>query len=79
MKLINNEKKFFKLGRKIGIADDILKLAWEDKARNCLISQIIADYDAAQRGSCQTPRPAPKLEPGYWECVGGSWEWVPAV
>lgn len=25
------------------------------------------------------PRPKPKFEPGYWNCSGGEWTWVPAV
>ena len=29
--------------------------------------------------SCLTPKPLPKLEPGYWECQNNEWVWIPIV
>lgn len=74
-----SQKEFLKYGKEIGLTTNFLNLVWKNPIVSCSVFQAIADREALQRGACQTPRPAPKLEPGYWYCVGGEWEWIPMV
>ena len=72
------QQRFTKAGKELGISTAVVKFALANSKHCYPLLQMIADKDALMRGSCG-PRPAPKLDPGYWECVNGSWEWVEAV
>ena len=69
------QQQFIKDGKKKGISNAVLKFAWDNKQYCFPLLQDVAMMSAMACG----PRPAPKLDPGYWECVNGSWEWVEAV
>ena len=64
----------------------LLKLAFNKYGSNSKVGQAILEavrQMATQKnqlsGSCLTPRPAPKLDPGYWECQNNEWVWVPWI
>ena len=64
----------------------LLKVAFQKYGATTKVGQAIleamrqmATHKNQMSGSCLTPRPAPKLEPGYWECDNNEWVWVPAI
>ena len=64
----------------------LLKVAFQKYGATTKVGQAILEamrQMATQKnqmsGSCLTPRPAPKLEPGYWECDNNEWVWVPMI
>lgn len=79
---MNKELKDY--GKAKGIPIGVLAWVWKNLGRIEDFIQLLKyirdtfGKKNENRSSCG-PRPAPKLEPGYWECVGGEWEWVPAV
>lgn len=73
------EKEFFEIGENSGISKIVLRIAFDSPKENTGIYQFIADKKAELSASCQTPKPPPRLDPGYWACVNGDWVWVPAT
>lgn len=79
---MNKEIKDLAKGK--GIPVSIFSWIWKNLDRIEELLQIIKYIRDKYKGenvktfACG-PRPAPKLEPGYWECVSGEWTWVPAV
>lgn len=64
----------------------LLKVAFQKYGSNSKAGQAVleamrqmATQKAMLSGSCLTPKPLPKLEPGYWECQNNEWVWVPIV
>lgn len=64
----------------------LLKVAFQKYGATTKVGQAILEamrQMATQKnqmsGSCLTPRPAPKLDPGYWECQNNEWVWVPMI
>ena len=64
----------------------LLKVAFQKYGATTKVGQAIleamrqmATHKNQMSGSCLTPRPAPKLEPGYWECDNNEWVWVPWI
>jgi hypothetical protein len=75
---MTRQQRFTKAGKELGISIAVVKFALSN-AKYCYpLLQQISDKDALMRGSCG-PRPAPKLIPGYWECVGNEWVWIDGV
>jgi len=42
-------------------------------------AQEVADYRLSFENDCVFPKPAPKNEPGYWDCINSTWSWIPWV
>ena len=64
----------------------LLKVAFQKYGATTKVGQAIleamrqmATHKNQMSGSCLTPRPAPKLEPGYWECDNNEWVWIPMI
>ncbi len=64
----------------------LLKVAFQKYGATTKVGQAIleamrqmATHKNQLSGSCLTPRPAPKLEPGYWECDNNEWVWIPMI
>jgi predicted transcriptional regulator len=80
---MNQQLKDF--GKSKNIPVNVLKWVWQniDRIEDFIqLLKYIRDTFKGKnenRSSCQTPRPAPKFEPGYWACTGGEWVWVPQV
>ena len=64
----------------------LLKVAFQKYGATTKVGQAIleamrqmATHKNQMSGSCLTPRPAPKLDPGYWECDNNEWVWIPMI
>lgn len=79
---MNKQLKDFAKGKNIPVS--VLAWVWKNLHRIEDFIQLlkyIRDTFGKKNESRMAcgPRPAPKLEPGYWECVSGEWTWVPYV